>query len=121
MLTAHDIIRMAFANEYESIENDPDAKRFSLEVLNVLLADAYDAEQYYREVHRMALLEAVPTVTDMTDVVPYNDVLLKSAFPFGIEWKYCEQNLEMDKAAEYRALYENAKELHGGRYFRKKL
>ena len=117
-MTVHDIIRIAFANEYEDIESDPDAKRFSIDVLNMLLADAYEAEQYYRITHHQQPITLL-SVSELTDNLPYNDGLARIAFPYGIEWKYCEQNLEMDKAAQYRALYEEARDRHGGKYYRR--
>ena len=118
-MTAQDIIRMAFAGEYEDIENDPEAKRFSMDVINVLLADAYDAEQYYREMHDETLLTEVPLISSVDAPIPYNDALVRAAFPYGVEWKYCEQNLEADRAVQYRTLYEAARDAHGGKYYRR--
>lgn len=119
-MTVHDIIKLALANEYEDIENDPEAKRFSIDVINMLLADAYEAEQYYREMHKLNALTAIPSVSQLTDAVPYNEGLTRIAFVYGVEWKYCEQNLESDKAVQYRSLYENARDTHGGRYYRRR-
>ena len=120
-MTVHDIIKLAFANEYEDFETDPEASRFSIDVLNMLIADAFEAEQYYREMHGQTPLTAIPSVSDIGDTVSYNDGLTRIAFPYGIEWKFCEQNLEIEKAAEYRALYERARDAHGGRYYRRKV
>ena len=115
-MTVHDIIKLAFANEYEDFETDPVAAENSIEILNLLLADCFDAEQYYREMHGSTPLSAIPRVTDMTDVVDYNPMLVATALPFGLEWKYCEQNLDA-RAEQYRARYINAKLNAGGKYY----
>lgn len=119
-MTVHDVITLAMGNEYEDKQNDPDAARFSIDVINMLLADAYEAEQYYREIHRMSPLTEIPLVEQMSDEIPYNEGLARIAFVYGVEWKYCEQNLEEDKAVQYRTLYESARDSHGGRYFRRR-
>lgn len=115
-MTVHDIIRIAFANEYESFENDTEAAESSIDILNLLLADCYEAEQYSREIKGDTLLTAIPVVSEMDDVVPYNDILTRTALPYGIEWKFCEQNLDA-RAEQYRARYLQAKQSAGGKYY----
>ena len=113
-MTVHDVITLAMGNEYEDIENDPVAKRFSIDVLNILLVDSFEAEQNSRERDGKTLLEEIPHVTELTDDVPYNDMLTRWALPYGIEWKYAEQNLEQYKADQYKRLYEDARHIAGG-------
>lgn len=113
-MTAHDIIKIAFANEYEGIESDPVAARHSLDVLNVLLVECFNAEQNSRERDGIALLTEIPQVSAMTDDVPYNAHLTRWALPYGIEAKYAEQNLETAKAEKYFQLYMDARHIAGG-------
>ena len=113
-MTVQDIIRTALAGEYEDIENDTDAVRHSVTWMNTLLADCYQAEQNSRERDGRELLTEIPTVTALTDEVPYNAVLLRYTLPYGIEWKYAEQNLDMERALQYRSMYEDAKHIAGG-------
>ena len=113
-MTVHDIIRTALAGEYENIENDTEAVQHSIEVLNVLLADCYQAEQNSREAEGKELLTEIPRVTSLQDDVTYNHMMLRYVLPYGIEWKYAEQNLDMDRALRYQAMYEDAKHRAGG-------
>ena len=113
-MTAQDIIRTALAGEYEDIESDPDAVRHSIEVLNVLLADCYQAEQNSREAVGDPLLTEIPVVTELTDDIHYNHLMLRYVLPYGIEWKYAEQNLDTERALRYQSMYEDAKHRAGG-------
>ena len=113
-MTVHDIIKTAFANEYEGIESDPDAVRHSLDVLNLLLVECYNAEQNSRERDGKTLLTEIPQVTALTDEVPYNMMMVGRVLPLGIEWKYAEQNLDQYRADQYERRYEDAKMIAGG-------
>ena len=113
-MTVRDIIKTALAAEYEDLETDTDAVRHSIDVLNVLLIDCFEAEQNSRERDGNELLTAAPMVTALTDEVPYNTKLCRQVLPLGIEWKYAEQNLDMDRALRYQQMYEDAKQRAGG-------
>ena len=113
-MTVRDIIKTALAAEYEDIESDTVAVRHSIEVLNTLLIDCFEAEQNSRERDDNELLTAVPMVTALTDEVPYNTKLCRQVLPLGIEWKYAEQNLDQYRADQYKILYEQTKHEAGG-------
>lgn len=113
-MTVHDIIRTALAGEYENIENDTEAVQHSIEVLNVLLADCFEAEQNSREAEGKELLTEIPVVHTLSDEVHYNPMMLRYVLPYGIEWKYAEQNLDAERALRYQAMYEDAKHRAGG-------
>lgn len=113
-MTAHDIIKTAFGDQYEDIEIDEDAAQHSLDVLNILLMECFGAEQNSREMNGQELLTTVPQVNDMTDEIPYNDILVRMALPYGIEWKYAEQNLNQYQADQYHQMYLEAKQIAGG-------
>ena len=113
-MTVHDIIRTALAGEYENIENDTEAVQHSIEVLNVLLADCFSAEQNSREAEGKELLTEIPRVTSLQDEVHYNAMMLRYVLPYGIEWKYAEQNLDQVRAAQYKAMYDDTKQIAGG-------
>jgi len=113
-MTAHDIIRTAFAGEYEDIENDDVAQKHCMTVLNTLLIDCFEAEQNSRERDGKELLTEIPQVTAMTDEVPYNLMLVGRVLPLGIEWKYAEQDHDMYRADQYERRYQDAKMIAGG-------
>ena len=113
-MTVHDIIRTAFSGEFEDIENDTDAAKHCIDVLNTLLIDCFEAEQNSRERDGMPLLGEIPQVTEMTDEVPYNMMMVGRVLPLGIEWKWNEQNLDQYRANQYEARYNDAKMIAGG-------
>ena len=113
-MTVHDIIRTALAGEYEHIEDENTAVPHLLMWMNTLLADCYEAEQNSRQADGKPLLTEIPYVRAMTDEVPYNTFMLRFVLPYGIEWKYAEQDLDMDRAIQYKAMYEDAKHRAGG-------
>ena len=113
-MTVHDIIRTALSGEFEDIENDQDAQKHLIDVLNTLLIDCFEAEQNSRERDGIALLTEVPQVTRLSDEVQYNTMMVGRVLPLGIEWKYCEQNLDLTRADQYERRYEDAKMIAGG-------
>lgn len=113
-MTVHDIIRTAFSGEFEDIENDTDAAKHCIDVLNTLLIDCFEAEQNSRERDGLPLLEEIPQVAEMTDEVPYNMMMVGRVLPLGIEWKWNEQNLDQYRADQYEARYNDAKMIAGG-------
>ena len=113
-MTAHDIIKLAMSDQYEDIENDTEAAQYSLDILNILLMECFGAEQNSREMNGQELLTEVPQVSEPTDEIPYNDILLRLALPYGIEWKFAEQNLNQYQADQYHAMYMQAKQIAGG-------
>lgn len=113
-MTVHDIIRTAFSGEFEDIENDTDAAKHCIDVLNTLLIDCFEAEQNSRERDGIPLLEEIPQVTEMTDEVPYNMMMVGRVLPIGIEWKWNEQNLDQYRADQYERRYNDAKMIAGG-------
>ena len=113
-MTAQDIIRTAFAGEYDDIENDVVAVNHSIDILNTLLIDCFEAEQNSRERDGKDLLTELPPVTSLNDEVPYNMMMVGRVLPIGIEWKWNEQNLEQYRADQYERRYEDAKQIAGG-------
>jgi len=113
-MTVHDIIRTALAGEYEHIEDEETAVPHLLTWMNTLLADCFEAEQNSRERDGKPLLTEIPAVTALTDDVTYNMFMLRYVLPYGIEWKYAEQDLDTERALRYQSMYEDAKHRAGG-------
>lgn len=113
-MTVHDIIRTALAGEYEDVEDQTTSVRHLIEWMNTLLADCYGAEQNSRQADGKELLTEIPTVKELTDEVPYNTMMCRYVLVYGIEWKFAEQDLDMDRAIQYSAMYEDAKHRAGG-------
>ena len=111
-MTAHEIIKTGFGLMYENSEADVKAARFSRDVLNILIAECFDAENNSRADDDR--LTTVPFISSSTDTVPYNDHLCRVALPYGIAWKYAEENLNQYQAEWYRAKYEEARRIAGG-------
>lgn len=111
-MTAQEIIRMGFGLMYENSEADVKAALFSRHVLNILIAECFDAENNSRADGDE--LTVVPFVNLPTDNVPYNDHLCRVALPYGIAWKYAEENLNQYQAEWYHARYEEARHNAGG-------
>ena len=113
-MTAHDIIKTALAAEYVAIEEDEDAVQYSIEILNQLIAECYGAEQNSREQNGQELLTEIPHIESTEDNIPYNDMLCRWALPYGIEWKFAEQNLDQYRADQYKKMYDDARQVAGG-------
>jgi hypothetical protein len=40
-------------------------------------------------------------------------MLLRYTLPYGLEWKYAEQNLDQYRADQYKAMYDDTKMISG--------
>ncbi len=113
-MTVHDIISTALAGEYEDIEEDTDAVRHLIRWMNTLLAECFSAEQNSRQADGKELLTEIPMVKELSEEIPYNEMMLRFVLPYGIAWKYAEQDQDMNRALQYRSMYEDAKHRAGG-------
>ena len=107
-MTAQEIYIAALANLFEYPEKDVDFKAFFPDFLNLLLQEALPTENAIRTAKGQEILAAAPIIADMQDAVPYDDMITRVAFPYGVASLYFRDDMDNFNAQDYRARYINA-------------
>ena len=104
-MTVQDIYIIAAALVGDRENDDPDEQDFAIPYMNLLMQEALDTENTMRMRDGQELLTVAPTVTSITDNVPYHDVLCRVAFPYGLAWQYQQEAGNLSLSAQYRNMF----------------
>lgn len=89
----------------EELRDNVEMQEFAVRWCNVLLADCRSAENAYRKKHGQTELAVPLSVSSKTDVIPYNDALVQTAFPYGMARWVFRENEDVDGSREYYSMY----------------
>ena len=89
----------------EMAEENPELQRFIVAWCNVLLGEMLGHENTYRRVNKMEELKVPPVLMDAKQEIPYNERLVRSAFPFGMARWIFRENEDIAASHEYYSLY----------------
>ncbi len=107
-MTVKECYELAVSFIPEVPEDNTDMQKFMVPWTNVLMADTLNAENTYRRTMKMEQLVTVPKVTSQVEEIPYNDTLVRKAFPFGMARWIFRENDDVDGSREYYNLYAQA-------------
>lgn len=89
----------------EKPEENPDMQKFMIAWCNVILGEMLEYENVFRRAKGLAELEKVPVLTEKEQEIPYNENLVKRAFPYGMaRWMFREGE-DIAASHEYYNLY----------------
>ncbi|MBR3963238.1 MAG: hypothetical protein IKK14_06915 [Oscillospiraceae bacterium] len=89
-------------------EDNTDMQKFMVPWCNMLLADTINAENLFRRANGLSMLNSIPKVKSQTDEIPFNEVLVEKAFPFGMARWIFRENDDISGSREYYTLYAQA-------------
>jgi len=89
-------------------EDRADYLNIALECINTLLSDTFNINNIILEAAGDAPLAAIPTISALTDTIPYDDSLVRSAFPFGLASYLIYDDGDMGKVQYFHNMYVNA-------------
>ncbi|MBQ6699726.1 MAG: hypothetical protein IJM98_03610 [Oscillospiraceae bacterium] len=92
----------------EKMEENPDMQKFMVSWCNILLAENFENENFYRTVNEMPEISAPGKVEQPEDEIPYNEKLVKTAFPYGMARWIFRENDDVYASHEYYTLYVTA-------------
>lgn len=94
-----------------------DTQCFSLEWLNILLAEALDYENNMRRYKGITELAEAPVLTEMDDEIPYQMQIIRPALIYGLA-SFMEHDDDNDfRAQQFREMYTKA--LYDSQHFEK--
>ena len=106
-MQANDVYALALSFLSEKTQQNP-LGDFSLNWLNLLLAEALPYENSLREARGEQALEQPPVLTDYQQEVPYSERIVRIALPYGLaEFMFCDDG-DLYQAEKYRQRYVSA-------------
>ena len=107
-MTVKECYEHAIALVPETFEDNPDMLSFAVFWCNILLAETLPYENAYRRTKKLPELEAVPNVFKEDDEIPFNERMVKAAFPYGMARWIFRENDDVSGSHEYYQLYATA-------------
>lgn len=104
-LKASDVLKAALDLLYEDTnEYNP----YVITHFNILIPELYETEQSIRAAKGEELLNGIPFISSLNDVIPYSEEILRGAMPFGLASFIVVDDNDMSRVAYFRQLYVNA-------------
>lgn len=104
-MTVKECYEQAVAIIPEVPEDNVDMQKFAVPWCNILLAETISYENVYRRGKGLLELEAVPKVEKETDEIPFNENMVRAAFPYGMARWVLRENDDVSGSHEYYQLY----------------
>ena len=108
-MTANQLYRTTLAIMSENESNASSYTEFVIPNINVLLSELYDTENSLRASNGEVLLTEIPEITQLTDVLPYNEQLCRTVMPYGLAVYLSLGDDEYSKAGFYDSRYQTSK------------
>lgn len=86
-------------------EENQDLEKFAPVWCSILLAETVNHENIWRRANKIPEISAVPKVEKPGDEIPYNDELVRAAFPYGMARWIFRENEDIPGSHEYYQLY----------------
>ncbi len=104
-MTVKECYEQAVAVIPEKPEDNVDMQKFAVTWCNLLLAETLPYENVYRKGKELPKLSSVPKVTGENEEIPYNDTMVRAAFPYGMARWILRENDDISGSHEYYSLY----------------
>ncbi len=89
-------------------DDNPEIEKFTVAWCNVLLGEMLGHENTYRRANKLEELSVPPVLTAEEEEIPYNERLVRSAFPYGMARWIFRESEDVAGSHEYYSLYLNA-------------
>ena len=92
----------------ERPEENPEMQKFMVGWCNVLLAEAFEHENICRIAKGLDEIWELPKLESESDEIPYDERLVRKAFPYGMARWIFRENGDVAASHEYYVLYATA-------------
>lgn len=107
-MTVNEAYQIALSLDDTTTEQDDSLRPHMVNYCNLFLLETFRNENAIREHNKRPLLKSVPLVYNITDSVPYDEELVRSAFPFFIASQVSKSDADNVWASRYYDMYLNA-------------
>ncbi|MBQ7875616.1 MAG: hypothetical protein IJ306_10780 [Oscillospiraceae bacterium] len=104
-MTVNECYEIAVSFLPEEPADNVEMQKFAVPWCNMLLAETFEQENVYRRTKGLAEIAAVPKVSAKTDEIPYNENMVRAAFPYGMARWIFRENDDVSGSHEYYNLY----------------
>lgn len=115
--TADDIFDTVLGLCFWEESDKADYETQFIHVLNVILAECFDANNSLRRMRGAEELETIPEITALTDEVGYEDKFERIVIPYGVASIIYVEDDEQGMANIYRSYYAEKREENSVAYF----
>lgn len=92
----------------EKPEENTEMQKFAVVWCNILLAETMRNENVCRKAKGQGELKKVPLVKNEEDEIPYDEEMVRAAFPYGMARFVFRENDDISGSHEFYQLYVNA-------------
>ena len=86
-------------------EENARAQKYAISWCNVLLAETFRNENICRKAKNLPEISEIPKIFSMEDEIPYDEVIVRAAFPYGMARWVFRENEDVSGSREYYRLY----------------
>ena len=104
-MTVKECYEQAVALVPETLEENPEMRKFAVPWCNILLAETLPYENAYRRIKKLPEIEAAPKVFKEDEEIPFNENMVRAAFPYGMARWIFRENEDISGSHEYYQLY----------------
>lgn len=104
-MTVMECYEMAVGFLPEDKSDNAEMQKFMVKWCNQLLVETFANENSYRRAQELPELSEVPKVESQNEEIPYNERLVRAAFPYGMARWVFRENDDIDGSREYYTLY----------------
>lgn len=104
-MTVFECYEIAVSFLPEEPADNTEMQKYMIGWCNMLLAESFAHENVYRKANGLEELAAVPKVSAKTDEIPYNENMVRAAFPYGMARWIFRENDDVSGSHEYYNLY----------------
>jgi len=107
-MTLNEAYQVALSLDDTTTTQDDSLRPHIVNWTNLFLVETFRNENAIREYYGRPLLKAMPSVSSMTDSVPYDDELVRSGLPFFLASQVAKTDADNAWASRYYDMYMNA-------------
>ena len=107
-MTVNEAYKIALSLDDTTTEQDDSLRVHMVNYTNLFLIETFRNENAIRQMNHRPLLKAVPYVYNVTDSIPYDEELVRSALAFFIASQVAKADADNAWASRYYDMYINA-------------
>ncbi len=92
----------------ERPDENLDMQRFAVTWCNILLSETFRYENIFRTANALPLLDEIPKLELDDEIIPYDEILVRAVFPYGMARFVFRENDDISSSREFYQLYVNA-------------
>lgn len=107
-MTVNEAYKIALSLDDTTTDQDDSLRPHMVNYTNLFLVETFRNENAIRKTNHRPLLRAIPSVSSISDSIPYDDEMVRSGLPFFIASQVAKSDADNAWASRYYEMYINA-------------